>query len=257
MKSPVLAGLWLCASLVLADTYPRQPGVDVRHYIFRISLSDGNDEIAGETTVDLCFVKDGVTQFALDLTSVKNGKGMTVLDVTAGGSALSHAHTADRLMVTLPGAPKAGECRQFTVKYRGIPRAGLKFVKNKYGERGMFSANWPDRARQWLPTIDHPYDKATSEFIVTAPARYQVVSNGVLEEQIDLGDGRRVTHWRQSVPIATWLWMRRNSSGANFPGLLRIWSGMPSLPMSCTRAPVATASSSGPLTPAAFASAVA
>ena len=53
--------------------------------------------------------------------------------------------------------------------------------------------------------IDHPYDKATSEFIVTAPARYQVVSNGRLVEETDLGNGFRRTHWRESVPIATWL----------------------------------------------------
>ena len=78
-------------------------------------------------------------------------------------------------------------------------------MKNKFGDRCFFSVNWPDLARQWLPTIDHPYDKATSEFIVTAPAKYQVVANGLLYEQIDLGDGRRTTHWKQSVPIATWL----------------------------------------------------
>jgi len=53
--------------------------------------------------------------------------------------------------------------------------------------------------------IDHPYDKATSEFLVTAPSKYQVVANGLLQEQIDLGDGRRLTHWRESVPIASWL----------------------------------------------------
>jgi aminopeptidase N len=53
--------------------------------------------------------------------------------------------------------------------------------------------------------IDHPYDKATSEFIVTAPAVYQVVSNGLLQEERDLGDGRRLTHWKESVPIASWL----------------------------------------------------
>src|SRR5207247_9465540 len=61
------------------------------------------------------------------------------------------------------------------------------------------------RAREWLPRIDHPYDKATSEFIVTAPAAYQVVANGLLQSTTDLGDGRRVTHWKQSVPIASWL----------------------------------------------------
>lgn len=207
MKSLLLAGLGL--GLVFADTYPRQFGVDVQHYIFRVALSDDNDEIAGETTVDLRFVKDGVTEFALDLTSVKDGKGMTVSGVTAGvntgGAELKYTHAADRLSITLPAAPKSGERRQFTVKYGGAPAAGLKFVKNKYGERGMFSANWPDLARQWLPVIDHPYDKASSEFIVTAPAQYQVVANGLLQEAIDLGDGRRVTHWKQSVPIATWL----------------------------------------------------
>ena len=41
--------------------------------------------------------------------------------------------------------------------------------------------------------------------IVTAPAHYQVVSNGRMVEETDLGDGRRVSHWRQSVPIASWL----------------------------------------------------
>jgi aminopeptidase N len=53
--------------------------------------------------------------------------------------------------------------------------------------------------------IDHPYDKATSEFVVTAPDHYQVVANGLLQEETDLGDGRRVTHWKQSVPIPSWL----------------------------------------------------
>jgi aminopeptidase N len=53
--------------------------------------------------------------------------------------------------------------------------------------------------------IDHPHDKATSEFIITAPAKYQVIANGLLQEESDLGDGRRTTHWKQSVPIASWL----------------------------------------------------
>ena len=44
------AGLALCACLAFADTYQRQPGVDVQHYVFRVNLSDESDEIAGETT---------------------------------------------------------------------------------------------------------------------------------------------------------------------------------------------------------------
>jgi aminopeptidase N len=43
--------------------------------------------------------------------------------------------------------------------------------------------------------------------IVTAPAHYQVISNGLLAEQTDLPGNRRRTHWRQSVPIAPWLYV--------------------------------------------------
>jgi aminopeptidase N len=92
-----------------------------------------------------------------------------------------------------------------SVAYRGVPATGLLIAPNKHGERTFFSDNWPIKARHWLPTLDHPGDKATSEMIVNAPSHYQVVSNGRLVEETDLGEGRRLTRWRQAVPIATWL----------------------------------------------------
>ena len=205
MKKLAAVGLALCVSLVFADTYQRQPGVDVQHYVFGVTLSDESDEIVGETTVTVRFVKDGLTEFWLELASAADGKGMTVSEVTAAGAAVKYTHQADRLTLAIDAPSKAGELRAYTVKYRGIAANGLKIVKNKFGERCFFSVNWPDMAHQWLPTIDHPSDKATSEFVVTAPAKYQVVANGLPVETIDLGDGRRLTHWKQSAPIATWL----------------------------------------------------
>jgi aminopeptidase N len=195
----------LFASSLSADTYPRQPGVDVQHYTFRVTLSDDSDAISGETTVTVRFLRDGLAEWSLDLASPANGKGMTVTEVSSGGAPVEYTHQSDRLRMTLRPPAKAGELRQFTVKYHGVPAGGLLAVNNKFGDRCFFSVNWPDMAHQWLPTIDHPYDKATSEFIVTAPAKYQVVANGLLYEQIDLGDGRRATGWKQAVPIATWL----------------------------------------------------
>lgn len=201
--------LLLCAVSLFADNYPRQPGVSPRHYVLRVTLSDDTDEIQGETTVEMRFLQPAVTAFALDLAGVRDGKGMTVTAVTADEPAnstpLSYTHENDRLTIHLPAAPNPGALRRFTVKYHGIPANGLKIVKNKFGERCFFSVNWPVMARQWLPMIDHPSAKATSEFLVTAPARYQVVANGVLVEEIDLGDGRRLTHWKQDEPIASWL----------------------------------------------------
>jgi aminopeptidase N len=194
-----------CAVSGFADNYPRQPGIDAQHYIFRIGLTDSSDEVAGEATADLRFVQPGVTQVVLDLTSLNAGKGMIVETVTAGSTPVKFDHAADRLTIRLEQAPQAGERRQFTVKYHGIAGNGLHIANNKFGDRTFFSWNWPTLARQWLPTIDHPSDKATSEFLVTAPAKYQVVANGLLQETLDLPDGRRMTHWKQSVPIASWL----------------------------------------------------
>jgi aminopeptidase N len=91
------------------------------------------------------------------------------------------------------------------VTYRGVAATGLHIVNNKFGEKCFFSWNWPVLAHQWLPVVDHPSDKATSEFLVTAPAQYQVVANGLLVETTDLAGGQRLTHWKQSVPIAVWL----------------------------------------------------
>ena len=201
----LLAALSINAVYATADTYPRQPKVDALHYAFQLTLNDENDEIMGEATITLRFTGASVTEIALDLASTLNGKGMTVAEVTMNGSPITFKHQADRLILNLPVPPPAGERRQVTVRYRGVPANGLRMLKNKFGERVFFSENWPNNARQWLPMIDHPYDKATSEFIVTAPVKYQVVANGLLQEETDLGNGQRLTHWKQSVPIASWL----------------------------------------------------
>ncbi len=189
------------------DAYPRQPGIDAIHYTFGIVLSDETDEIRAESVADLRFVEDGVTSLFLDLTgaSAGQGTGMSVESVTMRGQAVPFLHENDRVTITLADAPARGERRRFTVKYHGVAGGGLWIGPNRHGERSFFSTNWPDEARQWMPVIDHPSDKATSEFIVVAPDHYQVVANGLLMEESDLGDGTRRTHWKQSVPISTWL----------------------------------------------------
>ena len=130
---------------------------------------------------------------------------MTVTRVTSDGKPVRFVHQNNVLTLPLATPSMAGRHAQFTIAYHGAPAGGLRILPNKHGDWSAFSENWPNHARDWLPIIDHPYDKATSEFIVTAPAKFQVVANGLLLEETDLGDGRRRTHWKQSVPIASWL----------------------------------------------------
>ena len=198
-----------------ADTYPRQAGVDILHYVFRIGLTDQSSEITGETTITAKFLRDAVAELNLDLTSINVATGMTVQSVRRGGPIdvpgplsdnILFTHTANRLHLVLPQASKTGQELLFTIRYRGTPAEGLRIGPNMHGERTFFGENWPNLVRNWLPMIDHPYDKATGEFIVTAPSHYQVVANGVLIEELDLPNNLRRTHWQQSVPIASWLY---------------------------------------------------
>jgi aminopeptidase N len=114
---------------------------------------------------------------------------------------------ADRLAITLDHPSTAGEVIELVVRYDGIPADGLEIKPNKYGDRTFYSDDWPNKAHQWLPTIDHIADKATMEMDVVAPAHYQVISNGRRVEQTDLPGGTRRTVWRESVPIAPWLYV--------------------------------------------------
>jgi aminopeptidase N len=215
MTFRLTALLLLVPSLLAADTYPRQAGIDVVHYVFRLGLSDASADIAGEATVTVKFLRDGVSDLTLDLASIAAGKGMAVQSVRRGGSLdtpgpavdnLMFTHANNQLRIVLPPQSRAGAELTLTIRYRGTPAAGLRIGDNMHGERTFFGENWPNLVRHWLPMIDHPYDKATGEFIVTAPNQYQVVANGQLIEEIDVPNGARRTHWRQSVPIASWLY---------------------------------------------------
>lgn len=193
-----------------ADTYPINKNIDVKHYVFELSLSDNNDEIIGTTHITINFKQAGIQNFRLDLINKsveKKDKGMVVDAVSINNIAVGYTHQNDALIINLTNPSTLNQTIVFTIKYHGIPFDGLRIGATKLGDRSFFNENWPNRGRHWLPLIDHPYDKATSEFIVKAPSHYKVVSNGLLLEESELGNNIRLTHWKQSVPVSSWLFV--------------------------------------------------
>jgi aminopeptidase N len=76
-------------------------------------------------------------------------------------------------------------------------------AKTNLGQRTIFADNWPNRARNWLPCVDHLSDKAGVDFMVTAPDHYRVISNGLLEEESMMDGHRKFTHWKETVALPT------------------------------------------------------
>ena len=202
--------LFLFPILSKADNYPINKKIDIKHYSFALTLSDSNDEIIGSTNITIHFKQAGIQNFRLDLINQsieRKGKGMLVDGVYLDKNSVSYSHQKDALIINLPSPSTLNQTLVFTIKYHGIPSDGLRIGATKLGDRSFFNENWPNRGRHWLPLIDHPYDKATSEFIVKAPAHYKVISNGLLLEESDLGNNVKITHWKQSVPVSSWLFV--------------------------------------------------
>lgn len=205
----LLFNLTTISAGTFSDTYPKNPNIDILHYSFSINLNDTTNVIRGKATITFLLKKDDINKLRLDLIKKNDslgGKGMTVISVESNGKVLAYSHESNILWISLPSS-KANSEQTVTIVYEGIPNDGLDIGNNKYGDRCFFSDNWPNKARNWLPTVDHPYDKATSEFMVTAPVKYQVVSNGLKIEESNVGNGMRMTHWKESVPIACWLYV--------------------------------------------------
>jgi len=192
-------------NLFSKDPYPKNPNIDILNYSFELHLNDSNNIIYGEANIRLN-IKPSEKNVRLDLISQNNsGNGMAVEKILFNGNEISYSHVNDEININTENV-KYSSSDVITIKYSGIPITGLIIGPNMHGDRTFFSDNWPNKARNWLPLVDHPYDKSTAEFIIIAPDHYQVISNGLLVEESNLDNNLKKTHWRQSVPISCWLY---------------------------------------------------
>ena len=206
VRIPILIGavLMINTQRSRADNYPRNWDLDILEYRFTLSLSDTSKAIYGATSITARFLSNQ-NHFSLDLISKNDtGEGMEITEITSGDKALKFDHSSDRLVIYAESEFAQGDTIEFKILYEGIPRDGLIISDNKFGDRTYFGDNWPDRARHWLPTVDHPSDKAHVEFTIICPEKYKVVANGrLVYEFVDENWGQRFTYWSESVEIST------------------------------------------------------
>lgn len=203
--------LLLLLSFYFSVAVIAQRNIDVLHYTFRIELNDLDDTLCGEAGIQFVYTQNAPA-IDIDLENINTAlKGMKVTavkypygwpgEIVIKETSFSHKHNK----IVIPRGEKAvkGDTGFFIISYKGVPADGLIISKNKYGKRTFFADNWPNRAHRWLPCVDDPADKASVEFIVTAPSRYRVVSNGILVEESNLPGDKKLTHWKENVPLPT------------------------------------------------------
>ena len=85
---------------------------------------------------------------------------------------------------------------------------GLYFINPK-GKTDEHTEIWTQGETEsnsaWFPTIDKPDQKTTEEIIMTVPAKYVTLSNGLLISQKKNSDGTRTDDWKMDLPNSPYL----------------------------------------------------
>jgi aminopeptidase N len=197
------------------------PGFEAVHYHIALDLSSADVRIEGIAAIDIAVTATPPDTLRLDLNGMRATRVVVARRSAAAGAAGAGTAAAfrqgdGRLFIPLPAATRAGDTLRVTVTWGGAPADGLVIRGNIHGEPGVFADNWPDRARLWFPSIDHPSHKATVSWEVRAPDGWQVVANGVRVDSAGQplggdvrGNGQPpadgVWRWRMDQPIPTYL----------------------------------------------------
>jgi aminopeptidase N len=201
------------------------PDVDVMAYDFDLDATAGTAgslNLAGSVVITLIATRT-IDSVAFDYT----GTG-AIKSVKQGTAALRFEKKASKLNVSFANQVTAGKAIALRIDFDAAPERetgggartrGLTFDAG----RELFTANWPNRARQWFPCIDNPRDAAMFAVKLRTPTTADIaLSNGKRTEK-NLPDGRSETVHEMLHPIPTYAfflgvsknWIRETSPVPN------------------------------------------
>ena len=159
-RGGVLAALVLAITSGLADRSlaqeirPYRPAFDVQDYAIAIDVPDTGSTIHAAATITVARRAPADT-LILDLLDLR------VSRVKVDGRVARFTQGPESLAIALPKTKSALATFKVAVEYGGVLRDGLIVHRDDAGRWTYFGDNWPNRARHWIPSIDHPSDKAT------------------------------------------------------------------------------------------------
>lgn len=177
------------------------PGIDVVDYAVRLRYDPELDTIDGSVTLRIVATEQRES-FTLDAV------GLDIGEVRVDGVPAEFDVEAVELRITPAEPLTPGRSLAVVVDYRAAPDAGGRgsIIPNGWfhSDGGSFVLNEPDGARSWLPSNDHPSDKATWTFEIIVPSGMTAVANGELRSTYPTPDGDAWV-WRQDDLMPTYL----------------------------------------------------
>ena len=178
------------------EHFPPDMELEPTHLDIDLQVDLKTETARGRVTTTVTARRQGPTQLVLDAVAFEE---VAVRDTD--GQALTWQYDGKKLTVNWEKAFAAAEQRHLEVAYRVTkPVAGLYFSQPNaaYPQDAWFAASdhETERARYWLPCIDHLNVRTTLTFHLRAESRFTILANGYLVQEEDHGDGTKTAHWQ-------------------------------------------------------------
>jgi len=176
------------------------PGIDVEHYDVELDVDE--DFVASGTVTLTIKATEDLAQVALDATA------LDVEEVTIDGEEVEFEVDDPELLVQPEDPIDEGTSFDVAVSYVDDPE--IRESADKLGPGWIqadgysYTLNEPEATRDWLPSLDHPSDKATWRFAITPPPGSIAIANGVSVSRPAEGEDGP-WEWEMEDPMATYL----------------------------------------------------
>jgi len=178
-------------------------GYEVASYDVAIQTDPRTNQFAAKVAIEATAAQD-LAMFNLDFATFDS------TEVMVDGEPVEFCLRGEELTV-IPAAPiTEGEPFTIVVDYAGQPAAyesDVIDIQLGWVDTGdaSYVVSEPDGAHSWLPSNDHPSDKAHFDFHVTVPEDLVAVANGLLVDTTVNDGGTKTWHWAAAEPMAPYL----------------------------------------------------
>ncbi|MCA9663347.1 MAG: hypothetical protein KC486_33765, partial [Myxococcales bacterium] len=193
------------ASAATVAKYPPDRAIEPVALDIRLSLDLEGRSAAGSVTHEVVGRRTGARGLRLDAADLED------VAVDGGDHPLVWRYDGQAIDVTWGEGFAVDERRSLTIRYRVTePTTGILFSQPTPDDPDApwFAAvdNETERARHWLPCVDHPSVRPTLRFELRADARWTILANGLREGAEELlDDGTKVSRWRLDCGCPSYL----------------------------------------------------
>lgn len=181
---------------------------NIHYYFLNLNMTNTSTALSG--TVEI----HAAASVNLDTAILELFQSLNVSSVLVDGASTSFVHSGN--ILAIPVNKLQGENFVLSIDYAGTPPTSQN---NPFGGSGMSNASSPSwgntvtwslsepfMAYEWFPCKQDLKDKADSCAVwITVPLNCKAGSNGMLQQVVDLGNGKHRFEWKHKHPIAYYL----------------------------------------------------